>query len=70
MTSSEHIGHAGYEASGEAGHYAVRIVSNRFERQPLINRHRAVYQALSAWMPGQIHALHIEALTASEALDT
>lgn len=60
-----HAGHAG--AAGGAGHFRVRIVSDRFEKLGTVARHRLVYDALRDWMPHRIHALAIEALTRVEA---
>ncbi len=62
--SGEHVGHAGAQAGG--GHYQVLIVSRRFEGQSRLSRHRLVYEALSAMMQTQIHALAITALTPEE----
>ncbi len=62
--SAEHVGHAGAQAGG--GHYQVLLVSRRFEGQSRLVRHRMVYEALSAMMPTQIHALAITALTPEE----
>ncbi len=59
-----HAGHAG--AEGGAGHYTVRIISDRFEGLRPLARHRLVYDAVKDWMPGRIHALSIEARTPSE----
>lgn len=59
-----HVGHAG--AAGGAGHYRVRIVSDRFEGLGTVARHRLVYDAVREWMPQRIHALAIEALTRVE----
>lgn len=58
-----HAGHAG--ASGGAGHFRVRICSERFAGRPTVARHRLVYDCLLDWMPGRIHALTIEARTPS-----
>lgn len=60
-----HAGHAG--ARGGAGHYRLLIVSTRFETLAPLARHRAVYAALAAMMPAEIHALSIRALTPDEA---
>ena len=57
--SAHHVGHAG--ASGGAGHYRVRILSNRFRGLSVLARHRLVYEALREFLPDQIHALGIEA---------
>jgi BolA protein len=57
--SAAHAGHAG--ARGGAGHYRVRILSEKFRGLPVLARHRLVYEALRPMIPGQIHALSIEA---------
>ena len=57
--SAAHTGHAG--AAGGAGHYSVRIVSDRFAGLPVRERHRLVYQAVASLMPAEIHALSIVA---------
>ena len=62
--SHKHVGHAGAAAGG--GHFSVRIVSEQFRDHSLIERHRMVYDAVSDMMPGEIHALSIQALTADE----
>lgn len=60
-----HAGHAG--AASGAGHYTVRIVSERFIGVNRIARHRLVYDCLRDMMPGEIHALNIVAVAPSEA---
>jgi len=62
--SGLHVGHAG--AAGGAGHFHVRIVSERFDGLRTVLRHRLVYDAVHDWMPQRIHALAIEALTPIE----
>ncbi|MCZ8132627.1 MAG: BolA family transcriptional regulator [Steroidobacteraceae bacterium] len=57
--SALHAGHAG--AAGGAGHYRVRILSEKFRGLPMLARHRLVYEALRPLIPEQIHALGIEA---------
>ncbi len=52
-----HAGHAG--AQGGAGHYRIFIKSPAFNGLPRVQQHRLVYDALSAWMPDEIHALAI-----------
>lgn len=56
--SHHHAGHAGH---GGAGHFAVRIVSEQFRGLNLVQRHRLVYAAVADLMPGEIHALSIQA---------
>jgi BolA protein len=65
--SHQHAGHAG--AAGGAGHYSVRIVSDRFEGLGTLARHRLVYDAVKDWMPHRIHALVIVARSPAEAAD-
>jgi len=60
-----HAGHAG--AQGGAGHYSVRIVSDRFDGVTRPGRHRLVYHPIAEWMPHRVHALSITALTPDEA---
>lgn len=57
-----HRGHEGAKAGG--GHFAVRIVSTRFEGMNAIKRHRLVYQAVDQLLQsGAIHALEIDAIS-------
>ncbi|MBV6488375.1 MAG: DNA-binding transcriptional regulator BolA [Pseudorhodoplanes sp.] len=60
-----HAGHAG--AAGGAGHFRVRLVSERFAGLGTVARHRLVYDAVRDWMPQRIHALVIDARTPAEA---
>lgn len=57
--SARHAGHAG--ARRGAGHFIVRIESHAFTGRSRLERHRLVYQALADMMPGEIHALNIDA---------
>jgi BolA protein len=59
-----HAGHAG--AASGAGHYRLRLVSERFTGLNRIARHRLVYDCLRDMMTSDIHALNIIALTPSE----
>ena len=54
-----HAGHAG--AQGGAGHFRVRILSERFRNLPVLARHRLVYEALRSLIPAEVHALSIDA---------
>lgn len=60
-----HAGHAG--AASGAGHYTVRLVSERFNGLNRLARHRLVYDCLRDMMHSDIHALNIIALAPSEA---
>ena len=59
-----HAGHAG--AKSGAGHFRVKIVSDRFEGESRVARQRLVYAALSEEMGSEIHALSLETLTPGE----
>lgn len=59
-----HAGHAG--AASGAGHYRLRIVSDRFEGLNRLARHRLVYDCLHDMMSSDIHALTIIAFAPSE----
>ena len=58
-----HVGHSGH---GGAGHFQVSIVSAKFTDQTMLARHRMVYAAVDDLMPGEIHALSINAMTVGE----
>jgi BolA protein len=62
--SARHAGHPGARAGG--GHFAVYIVSERFAGKSLLERHRAVYEAMGDAMRSDIHALSIQAVTPEE----
>ncbi len=62
--SHKHAGHAGARQGG--GHFIVKIVSNVFAGQGLLQRHRLVYEALGDAMHKEIHALSIQANTPQE----
>ncbi|NYE21863.1 BolA family protein [Pigmentiphaga litoralis] len=62
-----HAGHAG--AAGGAGHFRVRVVSDRFTGLSRVSRHRLVYDRLKDLMPDEVHALAITALTSQENSD-
>jgi len=59
--------HAGDPGAQEgAGHYVVSIVAQQFAGRSMVARHQLVYQALASFMPTEIHALRIKALTPEE----
>ena len=62
--SQRHAGHAG--ARDGRGHFAVRIVSERFAGIKPLARHRMVYAALGSLMQTDIHALSVVALRPGE----
>ena len=51
---------------GSETHFKVVIVSQRFEGQRLINRHRRVNEALAEELAGGVHALAIHTYTAAD----
>jgi len=59
-----HAGHEGAKSGG--GHFDVRIVSEAFQGQRPLQRHRMVFDALGAMMETEIHALRITAKTPDE----
>lgn len=63
--SAQHAGHAGAQPGGET-HWRLSIVSPRFAGQPVLARHRMVYQALGELMHNPIHALAITARAPEE----
>ena len=63
--SDRHAGHAGWKKSG-GSHFAVRVVSSRFEGEAPVRRHRLVYDALKKEMESGVHALAIQAMTPKE----
>ena len=61
----ENESHLHNVAPGSESHFKVTIVSNSFDDQMLIKRHRAVNQILQREMQ-QIHALALHTLTPQE----
>jgi len=60
-----HAGHAG--AKTGMGHFRVYVVSENFQEQRMLRRHRLIYDALGPLMQTDIHALRIDAKTPAEA---
>ena len=46
------------------------MIDAKFNGLQRISRHRLIYAAVSEWMPAQVHALHIIAMTLEEAVRT
>eukprot|EP01023_Acetabularia_acetabulum_P003344 TRINITY_DN11409_c1_g1_i9.p2 TRINITY_DN11409_c1_g1~~TRINITY_DN11409_c1_g1_i9.p2 ORF type:complete len:139 (+),score=7.36 TRINITY_DN11409_c1_g1_i9:2-418(+) len=67
--SSKHSGHAAMKnfdsPSGET-HFRIQIVSQEFEGQNTVKRHRIVYGLLSEELKGPVHALSLETKTPEE----
>ncbi|KAL6973637.1 BolA-like protein 1 [Sarracenia purpurea var. burkii] len=66
--SHQHAGHAAVKdnANNET-HFNVMIVSNKFEGQSVVKRHRMVYDLLANELQSGLHALSIVAKTPKEA---
>ena len=62
--SHENAGHEGAKSGG--GHFNLLIVSDAFNGQSPIKRHRMIYDALGEAMKHEIHALSIRAYTPEE----
>ena len=59
-----HVGHEG--ARDGRGHFRLVLVSEALEGMTMIQKHRAVYDALGDLMRTDIHALAIDAYSSSE----
>ncbi|MCH8867113.1 MAG: BolA family transcriptional regulator [Proteobacteria bacterium] len=60
--------HAGHEGAKDGrGHFDVTIVSDRFDGQSRLSRHRMIYAALGSLMASDIHALRINATAPSDS---
>jgi BolA-like protein 1 len=69
--SAKHAGHEGTRdrlgrVTGET-HFRVLVVSERFEGQSRVERHRQINAVLRDELAGPVHALAIKALTPAEA---
>ena len=51
---------------GSESHFKVVVVSDRFEGQPLVQRHQAVNRILEQELRGGVHALSMQTMTAPE----
>ena len=63
--SDQHRSHRGTPHT-ENTHFHVMVISDAFEGQSLIIRHRHINRALNDGFKGQLHALKITAKTPSE----
>ncbi|HTZ67488.1 MAG TPA: BolA family protein [Roseiarcus sp.] len=63
--SDRHAGHAGAREGGGT-HYRVRVVSAKFERKSRVERHRLVYDLLTAEFIDGLHALALVAKAPGE----
>jgi stress-induced morphogen len=65
--SASHRGHAGMKGKDAIeSHFKLRVVSEKFEGLPLVQRHQLVYGLLSAEFAAGLHALNIKAKTPKE----
>lgn len=55
-----------FDLTGTRDHYKARVVSEAFQGQGTLKRHRLVYGALAEEMKGPIHALTLEVYTPQE----
>jgi BolA protein len=62
--SHRHVGHAG--ARDGRGHFTLLIVTDKFEGQGQLQRHRLVYEALDDLLKSDIHAISIKAYAPNE----
>ena len=60
-----HAGHAGAREGGGT-HYRVRVVSAKFDRRSRVERHRLVYDLLTAEFSDGLHALALVAKAPDE----
>ena len=60
-----HAGHAGAREGGGT-HYRVRVVSAKFDRRSRVERHRLVYDLLTAEFSDGLHALALVAKAPGE----
>ncbi|MXZ80122.1 MAG: BolA family transcriptional regulator [Gammaproteobacteria bacterium] len=54
---------------GSESHFKVVVVSDRFQGQNLVSRHRMVNKALESQISGPVHALSVHAMTPDEWFD-
>ncbi|KAJ3680379.1 hypothetical protein LUZ60_016657 [Juncus effusus] len=64
--SYQHAGHAAVKDDANETHFNVKIVSEKFEGQNLVKRHRMVYDLLAEELKFGLHALSIVAKTPKE----
>ncbi len=64
--SHRHAGHAGARPGGET-HFRLKIVSADFSGKRSVERHRMVYDLLSAEIADGVHALAMTTLTPEES---
>ncbi|KAK1420112.1 hypothetical protein QVD17_21449 [Tagetes erecta] len=65
--SYQHAGHSAVRDNANETHFNVKVVSDKFDGQSLVRRHRLVYDALADELASGLHALSIVAKTPKEA---
>ena len=54
------------DLAGDGDHYKARIVSAAFKGVPRVRQHQMVYAALKGRMGGELHALALETVPATD----
>jgi BolA family transcriptional regulator, general stress-responsive regulator len=57
----EHHGHGNFVASGET-HFEIRIQATAFEKKPMVEQHKLIYETLSSFFKEGLHSLQITVL--------
>tara|TARA_B100000579_G_C22205370_1_gene564806 strand:+ start:180 stop:428 length:249 start_codon:yes stop_codon:yes gene_type:complete len=55
-----------FDSRGTGDHFSLIVISNDFEKIPLIERHRMIYSIFEQEITKEIHALQIQTYTKSE----
>ncbi|MFL2769552.1 MAG: BolA family protein [Rhodospirillaceae bacterium] len=62
-----HAGHAGAHIDGRGEtHFSIRIVSDAFDGETRVARHRRIYAILASELKERVHALSLTTLTELE----
>ena len=54
------------DINNQGNHFSIIIISNKFNNEPLLNRHKIIYDIFSQEITKEIHALQIKTYTHSE----
>jgi len=54
------------DLTGNSNHYSILIISDEFDKIPLINRHKKIYKIFKNEMIVKIHAFQIKTYTTTE----
>ena len=55
-----------FDSRGTGDHFSLIVISDDFEKIPLIERHRMIYDLFKQEITQEIHALQIQTYTMSE----